>query len=93
MTAGEVCISLCDKLRSPAEKLCLMEMVLDGSLHRPLHHSEQVLDSVLRWGYWDDADCKNNCLVLTHNTIYEEVAPLVNIMKILHKLNVFYFIL
>lgn len=55
-----------------------MEMVLDCSLHRPLHYSELVLDSVLRWGYWDDSDCKNNRLVLTANTIYEEVAPLVS---------------
>ncbi|XP_075229129.1 rhoGAP_ARAP and RA_ARAPs domain-containing protein RhoGAP15B [Lycorma delicatula] len=77
LTAGEACISLCNKLKAPANKLCLMETILDGTLHRPLHHSERVLDSVLRWGYWDDVDCKNNCLVLAHNTLYEEITPLI----------------
>ena len=28
------------------------EVVLGGSLERPLHHSEKLLDVTLRWGRW-----------------------------------------
>lgn len=56
-----------------------MESVLSGALIRPLHHSEKVLDTVLRWGYWDDADCKDNCLILVFNTIYRDIAAIVSV--------------
>ncbi|XP_039287667.1 uncharacterized protein LOC111058843 [Nilaparvata lugens] len=74
--SGDICAALSDKTPHPPHRLCLVETVLDGALTRPLHHSERVLESVLRWSYWDDADCKNNCLVLAENTLFEEVMPL-----------------
>lgn len=74
--AGDVCHELCNKMNVFAHELCLLESVLGGALIRPLHHSEKVLDTVLRWGYWDDADCKDNCLILVLNTILRDVAPL-----------------
>ncbi|PSN41421.1 hypothetical protein C0J52_16872 [Blattella germanica] len=72
--AREVCSELCSKMSLPAHELCLEEVVCGGSLTRPLHHTERVLDVVLRWGYWDDADRKDNCLVLCKNSILKEAA-------------------
>lgn len=74
--AGDVCHELCNKMNVFSHELCLLESVLGGALIRPLHHSEKVLDTVLRWGYWDDADCRDNCLILVLNTILRDVAPL-----------------
>lgn len=75
--SGDICAALSDKLpQTDCSRLCLVETVLDGALTRPLHHSERVLESVLRWSYWDDVDCKNNCLVLAENTLFQEVVPL-----------------
>jgi hypothetical protein len=72
--AGELCIDLANKTSSPAHELCLEEVVCAGALTRPLHHTERVLDVVLRWGYWSDADRKDNCLVLCRNTVLKEAA-------------------
>lgn len=46
-------------------ELQLEEHVLNDNLTRPIHHTEKVLDVVLRWGYWDESDRKDNCLVLS----------------------------
>ncbi|CAG2055121.1 unnamed protein product [Timema podura] len=70
--AGEVCVELASKTEFPSHQLTLEEVVLSGALVRPMHHTERVLDTVLRWGYWSDADCKDNCLVLTRNTTFKE---------------------
>nr|CAD7256464.1 unnamed protein product [Timema shepardi] len=70
--AGEVCVELASKTEFPSHQLTLEEVVLGGALVRPMHHTERVLDTVLRWGYWSDADCKDNCLVLTRNTTFKE---------------------
>lgn len=76
--ALDVCNELCPKMNVYGHELCLLESVLGGVLIRPLHHSERVLDTVLRWGYWDDTDCKDNCLILVINTILQDIAPIVS---------------
>jgi len=72
--AGEMCMELASKTSLPAHELCLEEVVCGGALTRPLHHTERVLDVVLRWGYWSDVDRKDNCLVLCQNTVLREAA-------------------
>jgi hypothetical protein len=51
-------------MRHPAYQLTMEEVILNDELTRPMHHSEKVLDAVLRWTYWPDADRKNNYLVV-----------------------------
>ncbi|XP_049784428.1 arf-GAP with Rho-GAP domain, ANK repeat and PH domain-containing protein 2 [Schistocerca cancellata] len=75
-SAGDICMELASKMNWPGHRLVLEEVICNGELTRPLHYTEKVLDTVLRWGYWDDADRKDNCLVLCRNTVLEEVAPL-----------------
>lgn len=55
----------------PPYELQLEEWVLNDNLRRPIHYSEKVLEVVLRWGYWDEADRKDNCLVITHMNKYK----------------------
>uniref|UniRef100_A0A1B6MF42 Arf-GAP with Rho-GAP domain, ANK repeat and PH domain-containing protein 2 n=1 Tax=Graphocephala atropunctata TaxID=36148 RepID=A0A1B6MF42_9HEMI len=74
--ALDVCNELCPKMNVYGHELCLLESVLGGALLRPLHHTERVLDTVLRWGYWDDQDCRDNCLILVINTIIRDIQPL-----------------
>ena len=59
--------------------LCLQEVVCKEALMRPMHHSERVLETVLRWGYWDETDRKDNYLLLSTNSVIREVYPLVSI--------------
>lgn len=42
----------------------LSEHILNGDLHRPLHHNERVRNIVLRWSHWPEADRKSNFLRL-----------------------------
>lgn len=51
----------------------LNEYILDGNLHRPMHHSEKVFDVVLKWSYWPEADRKNNCLRLQPTKLMKNV--------------------
>ncbi|KAK9500341.1 hypothetical protein O3M35_001622 [Rhynocoris fuscipes] len=76
MEAGDVCQQLAYKTEYSPHELCLTEMVLGGALSRPLHHSDKVLDTALRWAYWDSADCKDNYFLLGVNTLYRELVPL-----------------
>lgn len=69
--AADICMELSEKMKVPANELQLEELVLNHSLRRPVHYSEKVLDVVLRWGYWDEADRKDNCLVLTSMEKYK----------------------
>ena len=78
--ASQICAELSDRIGLPAHELCLEEVVCGGALTRPLHHMEKVLDVVLRWGYWDDVDCKDNCLVLCQNSVFKEAVVQVNIV-------------
>ena len=45
---------------------------MGGSLERPLHHSERLLDVTLRWGSWHEEDRHDNYLLLKHNIVYSE---------------------
>lgn len=65
-------MELSEKMKKPAYELQLEELVLNDSLRRPVHYSEKVLDVVLRWGYWDEADRKDNCLVLASVKKYKQ---------------------
>lgn len=64
-------------MQHPSYLLCLEEVICNESMSRPLHHTERILDTVLRWGYWDDIDRKDNMLVLRRNDLFQQVAPLV----------------
>ena len=57
------------------EAMFIHEVVMGGSLERPLHHSERLLDVTLRWGSWDEADRHDNYLLLKHNLFYSEALP------------------
>lgn len=58
-------MELSEKLNLPAYELQLEEWVLNDNLRRPIHYSEKVLEVILRWGYWNETDRKDNCLVIT----------------------------
>lgn len=73
-TALDICRELSTKMKLPAHELQLEESVLSGQLTRPIHYSERVLNAVLQWSYWDNVDCKDNCLVLKPNELYKELS-------------------
>lgn len=72
-----MCSELASHLSLHAHQVALCEVVLAGALKRYLHHSEKVLDSVLRWGYWDEPDRAQNFLVLVPNTNLQELNSMV----------------
>uniref|UniRef100_A0A182FJX9 Rho-GAP domain-containing protein n=2 Tax=Anopheles albimanus TaxID=7167 RepID=A0A182FJX9_ANOAL len=72
-TASDVCKELAGKTKYPWYKLTLYEVVLNGSLIRPIHYRENVLEVVVRWTYWDQADRKNNYLTLKPTTTLNDV--------------------
>ncbi|XP_076647244.1 rhoGAP_ARAP and RA_ARAPs domain-containing protein RhoGAP15B isoform X4 [Halictus rubicundus] len=78
-TAFDICVELAEKTNSPAHELCLEEYTLSGALERPLHHTERVLETVARWGYWEPEDRKDNVLILKRDQLYKDILPLVNI--------------
>ncbi|XP_058063484.1 uncharacterized protein LOC131213459 [Anopheles bellator] len=67
-TASDVCKELASRTVYPWNKLTLYEIVLNGALVRPIHYGEKVLEIVVRWTYWDEADRKNNYLTLRPTT-------------------------
>ncbi|CAH0546516.1 unnamed protein product [Brassicogethes aeneus] len=69
-TAFDVTLELCGRVKMNADELIVKEVVLDGKLHRPVHHTEKLLNVVLRWGYWDEPDRKENHLVLARLSDY-----------------------
>ncbi|KAF4526299.1 hypothetical protein B566_EDAN015214 [Ephemera danica] len=70
-TAFEVCAEL-----GRGDDHILQEVVLGGALLRPVHATEKVFDVVVRWGYWDETDRKDNQLVLAPCPVYQEILPL-----------------
>ena len=50
-TVYDVCKELAGKLKMEPHKLTMMEVILNGELQRPLHHNENVLNTVLRLVY------------------------------------------
>lgn len=75
-TSGEICNELSERMKEPGYGLCLEEVICNNTMFRPLHHTERILDVVLRWSYWDELDRKDNCLVLRKNDIFQAIAPL-----------------
>lgn len=76
-----MCRELAEKANLPSHELRLEEYTLSGALERPLHHSERVLETVARWGYWDPDDRKDNVLVLRKDQLYKDIIPLVRILR------------
>lgn len=64
-TVYDVCKELAIKMNYESHSVTLNEIILDNELQRPLHYTENVLDTVLRWTSWPDPDRKNNYLKLT----------------------------
>lgn len=63
-TVNDICKELAPKMNREPHALTLDEIILDGSLKRPLHHSDKAFDIVLKWSYWPEDDRKNNYLLL-----------------------------
>lgn len=63
-TVYDICKELAPKMKCEAFDVTLYEIILNDTLHRPLHYSEKVFDIVLRWSYWPESDRKNNYLQL-----------------------------
>lgn len=61
--------------------IMLQEFVLGGSLSRPLHPLERVMEVVLRWGDWDEVDRRDNQLVLAPCIFYAEIRAMVSFIK------------
>lgn len=77
-TSSDVCIELCGKAKMESHLLMLEEVVCNESMRRIVHIDEVVLDVVLRWGYWDEEDRKDNYLVVTDNKVLNEIEALRN---------------
>lgn len=71
-TVFELCKELEAQMKIPAHDMTLMEIILNGDLQRPLHHSEKVLNCVLRWANWPEDDRKTNYLELRPRTKFQE---------------------
>ncbi|XP_059616967.1 uncharacterized protein LOC132261930 [Phlebotomus argentipes] len=63
-TVYDLCKELAGKINLPPHRVTLSEILLGGDLTRPLHHTENVLNIVLRWTDWSDVDRKDNYLEL-----------------------------
>lgn len=61
-TVFDLCKELEIQMNLPAYNMTLMEVILNGELQRPLHYNEKVLNVVLRWANWPEADRKTNFL-------------------------------
>lgn len=72
-TVHDICKELAPKINREAYAVTLSEIILNGSLQRPLHHSEKVFDIVLKWSYWPEADRKDNYLRLTPMKFMKEI--------------------
>ncbi|XP_035910362.1 uncharacterized protein LOC118511409 [Anopheles stephensi] len=72
-TAADICKELAAKTKHPWYKLTLYEVIANDALVRPIHYSEKVLEIVVRWTYWDEADRKNNYLTLKPTTTFNDV--------------------
>ncbi|XP_044763412.1 arf-GAP with Rho-GAP domain, ANK repeat and PH domain-containing protein 1 [Coccinella septempunctata] len=71
-TALEVCNELSSKVNLQVYEIILEEVVVDGHLTRPIHHSEKILEVVLNWGYWDEGDRKDNYIVISNLAKYAD---------------------
>ncbi len=60
------------------DNLSLHEVICQKSLERPMHPSEIVIETVLRWSIWDIDERKDNYLILKKNTLYPALIPYVS---------------
>lgn len=59
--------------------LGLQEVVCNGTLIRPIHYSESLLNIVLSWAYWDVKYRKDNYIVcLQPNSLLLDIIPFVS---------------
>ncbi|XP_058811299.1 arf-GAP with Rho-GAP domain, ANK repeat and PH domain-containing protein 2-like [Topomyia yanbarensis] len=72
-TASDICKELAAKTGFEWYNLTLYEVIAEGALIRPVHHSERALEIVLKWTYWDEADRETNYLSIRPNTTLNEV--------------------
>lgn len=72
-TSSDICIELCEKAKTDSHLLMLEEVICSESMRRIVHIDEIVLDVVLRWGYWDEDDRKNNYLVVKENKVLYDI--------------------
>lgn len=81
-TVWDICKELAPKMKREAFAITLAEVVLNKTLHRPLHYSEKVFDVVLKWSYWSEADRKNNYLRLRPTKFMKEVERALKMLPI-----------
>lgn len=60
-------------MKLSTHQVTLHEVVLNGTLERPLHHDTKVFEVVLNWSYWPEDDRKNNVLVVKPIEVLNEV--------------------
>ncbi|KAJ0184039.1 hypothetical protein K1T71_000462 [Dendrolimus kikuchii] len=75
-SCADVCIELCEKAKKESHLLMIEEVICNGSLRRIVHIDEILLDVVLRWGYWDEEDRKDNYLLVKENSILHDIEAL-----------------
>ncbi|XP_056637370.1 arf-GAP with Rho-GAP domain, ANK repeat and PH domain-containing protein 2 [Diorhabda sublineata] len=71
-TAYDICKELSSNIKFAVHELVLEEIILNDKLIRPIHYQEKVLNVVLKWGYWDEQDRKDNYLTLAPLSKYWE---------------------
>lgn len=71
-TAYDICKELSAHIKFAVHELVLEEIILNDKLIRPIHYQEKVLNVVLKWGYWDEQDRKDNYLTLAPLSKYWE---------------------
>ncbi|XP_026806441.1 arf-GAP with Rho-GAP domain, ANK repeat and PH domain-containing protein 2 [Rhopalosiphum maidis] len=76
-TALMICDELANKMGARGGYLLgLQEVVCNGTMIRPIHHTELLLDIVLLWAYWDVKYRKENYIVcLQPNSLLIEIVP------------------
>lgn len=72
-TCADICIELSEKAKMESHLLMIEEVICEESMRRIVHIDEIVLNVVLRWGYWDEEDRKNNYLLIKENSILQEM--------------------
>ncbi|XP_064482023.1 uncharacterized protein LOC135394898 [Ornithodoros turicata] len=79
MTATDLCRSAISQvgMKESLSNLAVFEIVCNKDLERPLHYTESVLASALRWAAWDSFYAKENYLCIKNNFVYEEIGALV----------------
>lgn len=73
-----------NKIRN-VENVTLYEVICNETLERPLHPSEKVIETALRWSIWVNEDeRKSNYLILKKNTLYPSLVHYVSLLRHAH---------